>query len=121
MNYIINPSWFYWISVADTLKVVSIVFFIVSCVVFIICLIASVSFLSDYGKDDEDYLKAKKIRNVAGIVLFVSSIFFVFIPSRNTLIEMQIARYATHDNAEWTLDAIKSAVDYIVNSIKSVK
>lgn len=121
MNYIINPSWFYWISVADTLKWASIVFLITSCVAFIVCLIVSGSFLDYYGKDDKDYLKAKKAMNISAIVLIVSSLFLVFIPSRNTLIEMMIAKQATYDNAQWTLETLKSAVDYIVNAIKSVK
>ena len=37
------------------------------------------------------------------------------------MIEMQIARYATYENAEWTVDAIKNAVDYVVQAVKSLK
>jgi len=70
VNYIINPMWFYWLSV-------------VSCV-----------------------------RVFVGVI---------FIPSRNTMLEMQIARYATYENAEWTVETIKSAVDYIVQAIGSLK
>jgi hypothetical protein len=43
------------------------------------------------------------------------------LPSDDTLIEMMIAKQATYDNAQWTLETLKSAVDYIVNAIKSVK
>ena len=41
-------------------------------------------------------------------------------PSEKRLIEMQIARFATVENAEWALDAIKSATDYIVSAIKEL-
>ena len=47
-------------------------------------------------------------------------IIYVFIPPRETLIEMQIARFTTVENAEWALDAIKSATDYIVSAIKEL-
>ena len=45
----------------------------------------------------------------------------MFVPSKEALIEMQVARFATYENAEWTLDTVKAAVDYIVESIKSVR
>ena len=51
----------------------------------------------------------------------VPFIIHVFIPSRETLIEMQIARFTTVENAEWALDAVKSATDYIVSAIKELQ
>lgn len=55
---------------------------------------------------------------VLTVILFAIS---AFIPSRETLIEMQIARFTTVENAEWALDAVKSATDYIVSAIKELQ
>ena len=121
MNYIINPAWFYWLSVCHGMKTVVLVAAILMlfpCVGFFVeaCANAECS-----GWDDEDAqrsLKTCKKWFIRSLVLFVV---FAFIPSKNTLIEMQVARFATYDNAAWTLDAVKSAVDYIVEAIKELK
>lgn len=41
--------------------------------------------------------------------------------AKDALIEMMIAKQATYENATWTLDALKSAVDYVVQAIQSLK
>lgn len=86
-----------------------------------ICFAISAMLSSECAKDNEDYLLAKKIRNVSGIILVISFATIVFVPSKNTLIEMMIAKQATYDNAQWTLETLKSAVDYIISAIQSVK
>lgn len=72
----------------------------------------------------DEYKAGGKVQRVA-IVLFVVAvilfIIYVFIPPRETLIEMQIARFTTVENAEWALDAVKSATDYIVSAIKELQ
>ena len=126
MNYIINPMWFYWINVADglcsTFAAIAILMGVAEVVMAVIAIV-SYSFGKDYGPNDPDMQTAKAMIKpiiICGIVLAVSLIGVVFVPSKNTLIEMQVARYATYENAEWTVDAIKSAVDYIVNAIATV-
>lgn len=127
MNYIINPSWFYWISIADGIRTVLIVFSVISaCACFALAIghIIHKEVGAGFGEDDSDNIMAKKLIKPIKVTLaltVVTAIIAVFIPSRNTLIEMQIARYATYENAELTLDAIKSAVDYIVNAIQGMK
>jgi len=64
------------------------------------------------------------VQRVAIVLFAVAVILFiiyVFIPPRETLIEMQIARFTTVENAEWALDAVKSATDYIVSAIKELQ
>lgn len=61
-----------------------------------------------------------RIATVVAAVAAILFITYVFIPPRETLIEMQIARFATVENTEWALDAIKSATDYIVSAIKEL-
>lgn len=116
MNYIINPMWFYWINVVDTLRlVVSIAIFISAAAALVAAIIAVVN--SDW-KDDGEYKLAVKVFKRLIVLFVILCVVLVFLPSKNTLIEMQIARYATQENAELTIDAIRSAVDYVVQAIK---
>ena len=126
MNYIINPTWFYWINVADGLHTMLFVASVMLAIAEIIMAVyagLSYSLGKDYGPNDRDLKAAKAMIKpiiICGIVLAVALVGVVFIPSKNTLIEMQVARYATYENAEWTVETVKSAVDYIVDAIAKV-
>lgn len=130
MTYIINPIWFYWLSVVD--RACQLV-----CTAAILLFVFSVGFLivvafcrhivfdcDECSKGCSEYKAGGKVQRVA-IVLFVVAvilfIIYVFIPPRETLIEMQIARFTTVENAKWALDAVKSATDYIVSAIKELQ
>lgn len=115
MNYIIDPMWFYWISVIECFK------FLV-CFIDIVCFICVVvSFGYHFDTCEDDAKKLMKLCRIFLIAFAVLSLLLIFVPSKSTLIEMMIARTATTQNAEMTLDAIKSAVDYVSNAIKSAK
>ena len=119
MNYIIEPSWFYWLSVVEGIRVVM----MVGIVLTAICLfIATVSYFSsmDWG-DNEAAKRAKRFIKPCIIVLIILAFVVVFVPSKDTMIEMQVAKFATYENAQWTVDSIKSVVDYIVEAIKGMK
>ena len=118
MNYIINPGGFYWLGVVNALNVVSIVFFILSAVASVA--LVGVSIDKSFW-DEEEYATFNKWRKIVTIALAISTAAIVLIPSKETLIEMMVARFATVENATWTLDAVKSAVDYIVEAMKSIK
>lgn len=117
MNYIINPSLFYWISVLNGLKAICIVALIISAALTIVFSIMVIT--CDYW-DDEEEKKARKILKHTAITVIISAIGIVFIPGKETMIEMLIAKTATVENTEMTIDAIKSLVDYIVEAMKAV-
>ena len=129
MTYIINPMWFYWISVADRacqlVSTAAILLVILSAALFIAAAFCKYAAVYQNAVDEEcfEYATGVKMQRIATAVAAVAAILFiiyVFIPSRETLIEMQIARFTTVENAEWALDAIKSATDYIVSAIKEL-
>lgn len=129
MTYIINPMWFYWLSVADKICratcSLAILLAIFSATAYIVTAAFKFNSLDDDGFDREcsDYIagtKAQRVATVLAILAVIMSAIYTFIPSRETLIEMQIARFTTVENAEWTLDAIKSATDYIISAIKEL-
>ena len=129
MTYIINPMWFYWLSVAEKIyqvaRALAILLLIFSAAAYIVTAAFKFNALDNDGFDREcsDYIAGTKVQRVAtvlAILAVIMSAIYTFIPSRETLIEMQIARFTTVENAEWALDAVKSATDYIVSAIKEL-
>lgn len=112
-GYIINPAWFYWVDVVNALNG----FVIISAIILLLGTgFVSLLFMDDvFGDERERYSKILPKTAIAGVIFLLAAI---FIPSKETLIEMQIAKYATWENAEWTTDTIKDLVDYIANAIK---
>ena len=128
MNYIINPSWFYWLGVVNSMRGFMLAAFIVSIMLVGVALIVipvNVKLIQDYPSISDDERKMvcffTKALKVAIGVCVASGLFLVFVPSKETLIEMMVAKQATYENATWTVDALKSAVDYVVQAIQSLK
>lgn len=135
MNYIINPSWFYWLQVINGLKTAFEIIAGLSCfATAVLAVLALVNYFT--GKDYRDrvdengkptdsdwlsFLSMTKATIVFAIISLVTLIISLFIPSKETLISMMIAKYATKENLGMTVDGIKSAVDYIINVMKEIK
>lgn len=119
MNYIIDPMWFYWVNVVDWIKgVVLSIAIIATVVAFIGFVIAMANKGWDSESEHKREMKSARALTVISVIAFMVS---AFIPSKQTLIEMQVAKFATYENAEWTVEAIKQAVDYIVEAVGSLK
>ena len=128
MNYIINPSWFYWLGVVESMRHFMVAVFIVSIVVVVasaIIIPMNISMIHEFPDFSDDERKTvqffTKALKIAIGVLAISGLVLVFVPSKETLIEMMIAKQATYENATWTLDTLKSAVDYVIQAIQSLK
>ena len=121
MSYIINPMWFYWLQVVSGIKIALAGFLVLLCGAVIVLSLVLLVNAADDGLDSELVQVIKKVLKKVIFAFLLVSVAAVIVPGRETLIEMQIARYATVENASWTLEAIKSAVDYIVDAIKSMK
>ena len=119
MNCIIDPMWFYWVNVVDWFKGVILVIAIIAIVA---ALIRFVTATADKDWDSESQNKQKmKSARVLAVIAAIAFMVSTFIPSKQTLIEMQVARFATYENAEWTVETIKQAVDYIIEAVGSLK
>ncbi len=121
MDYIINPNWFYWLQVVDSLRIACIVIAVFSTIACIILWVAACYELECCGPDDEDYRRYKRIAIILTPISVFVILLAIFIPSKDTLIEMQIARYATKQNVEFGVEAIKSATDYVIHAIQQIK
>lgn len=120
MDYIINPMWFYWINVVSTIKVILILLEIGTIIALSFGVVGYCLTYKDNLSDGE-FEASKKLIRISLPMAIVTAILLIFIPGKQTMIEMQIARYATTENAEWTVETIKSAVDYIVESMQKLK
>lgn len=128
MNYIINPSWFYWLGVVNSMRGFMLAAFIVAIIIVGVALIVipwNTYIIREFPRVSDDERKTlqffTKALKIAIGVCIVTALFLVFVPSKDTLIEMMIAKQATYENATWTVDALKSAVDYVVQAIQSLK
>ena len=128
MNYIINPSWFYWLGVVESMRYFMIAAFIISIAAIIVAIIivpVDMRMIRDFPDMSDDERKSvqffTKVLKAAIWALVISGLILLFVPSKETIIEMMIAKQATYENATWTLDALKSAVDYVVQAIQSLK
>lgn len=106
MNPIINPLFFYFISVTDVLRFLLLIggFGLTAIVLF-------VGFISciDYDADIIKFLKKPLI-----IGLIVGTI-GIFVPSENTCYKMLAASLITSDNIEVVKDGTQELVDYIID------
>lgn len=123
---VIPPSFFYWLSVCDGLSIVSAAAAVVSVLTAIGCGIAyfAEKDFADSFNDEKSARSAAALLRMLRILLFVipcSVVCAVFIPSKQTLLSMTVAKFATYENAQLTVDAIKEAVDYIVQAIAQLK
>ena len=117
-NYIINPFIFYWMHVMNVLSIVSTAFFCFG----VLSTIFSIIFWKAYQCWEGD--KVAKIWHKALIVSIIISVItgliMIFVPDKSTSIEMLIARTATYENAQLTVQGIKEIVDYIIQAINGI-
>lgn len=120
MNYIIDPMWFYWAGVVDDLR--GVLSAAASTLVAVALVLLGLAFVEKIADGEDDLAKA--VTKKAYTLMVMAAVFgllMIAIPSKQTLIEMQVARFATYENAEWTVETIKQAVDYIVEAVGSLK
>lgn len=97
MEPVINPWLFYFIDVVGTIKIIGIIFAAASIIAFLI------SFLEEENG----------VAPISFIILIISSLIIIFVPSSDTLIKMTIAKNVTYD----AVDAAKDVVVQVYNDI----
>ena len=141
-NYIIDPEVFYWMNVLSAVRIVMIViasFVLIGFICLIVTYIWQRSGLNrpeepeegnEYDKrryqrqmkeyvQEKEYIEAiRKWMIATAVIGVIFGIIAIFIPSKQTSIEMLVARTATFENVDWTVAQVKEIVDYIVNTLK---
>ena len=123
-NYVIDPRVFYWINVFGTLQFVCTAFGIIFVAAFFSLVVAWIYNSCEVNRGYEHnliYLKVcKRWAIITGMISFIIVTAAIFIPDKTTSVEMLIAKTATFDNVNWTVQQVKDAVDYIVQAIKGI-
>jgi len=143
-NYIIDPDVFYWINVLSLMQTAFAVisgFTLTAFIALFVTYIYKRYGLSEPEKPDKDSRYdmeryQREMRNYkndlndlrmikkymmitllsGGLMILVS----IFIPGKQTSVEMLIARTATFDNVDWTVQQVKEVIDYIVSALNGV-
>lgn len=119
----INPMWFYWIEILENLNIAMIILSAALVVTGIVYIVTGKTDV-DIPFNEED--QQKGLRHISiGIKLCVASaalvLLCVFIPSKQTMIEMKIAQFATKENGEFIINSIKETVDYICGKLGELR
>ena len=122
MDYIINPMWFYWLQVADAVKSECIILtVIIGSILVIAAFVCGVwTIFGDNYYTDECAKLIKYIKRLVPIFI-ITTLCVIFVPSKRTLIEMEIAKHATYSNVESVKEQIKDATDYILDKLEGDK
>ena len=97
MEPIINPWLFYFMSVVDKFRLAA------ACVCCLGGCFAIASAIVHFVDDDISMIKTIKIVSVISTICLLISL---FVPSKQTMIEMIIASYATPDNINMVIETI---------------
>lgn len=112
MEPIINPLFFYLIHLADNLRTTAeILIFSGLAIIFATTL---------WGMMDGFTKCTHTLIKTFIIVVCVSIVIVIFIPSQETCYQMFVASLATPDNLNWVVDTGKSIADYIVESAAEI-
>lgn len=113
MEPIINPLFFYLIHLADNLRATArILIFIGLAIIFFAT--AFWGMMDGFTKYTHTLIKTFII------VICVSIVIVIFIPSQETCYQIFVASLATPDNLNWVVDTGKSIADYIVESAAEI-
>lgn len=112
MTYIINPSWVYWLTVLNGLKVTAVAIGIIS---LLVTVLLGIGFLIE----DDSHL-IPKLFKITIPIMIVCLLLGIFIPSQETMIMMKAAELATKENIQYTSQQLKELIDYIIMAVKTI-
>lgn len=123
MEPIISPFFFYFINLVDNVWGVSIAAAIVSgvvvCVLLVCCACESESECDSFNNIYNE--RYKKVTRRSILICVISIVICLFVPSKETMIEMAIAKNVTSQNIELAKDSIKGVIDYTIESVEKLR
>lgn len=120
MKPIISPWLIYLINLFDDLKLLLIITLILLACITVGILIIWFFCIIDCYEDDNFIIKCKKYLKKSIVWLFVNSLLFITIPSKDTMYTMLVLDNVTSDNIQAIGKTGKDVVDYIVNQIDKI-
>ena len=121
MKPIVNPAIIYLINLMGSLRVAFIIGAVIFAILTIFCAVEYEDLKESNSNEDKQMTKKFFRASKRFLVCFVLTfILIVFVPSKDTCIEMIVASYVTPDNIDAGVEKTKETVDYIIDKIKEV-
>lgn len=120
MKPIISPWLIYLINLFDDLKLLLIITLILLACITGGILLTWFFCIIDCYEDDNFIIKCKKYLKKSIVWLFINSLLFITIPSKDTMYTMLVLDNVTSDNIQAIGKTGKDVVDYIVNQIDKI-
>lgn len=120
MTYYIDPIWFYLTNVSSGMKEF---LCILGCIALVTSVLGFICWAVDINITDLDD-DEKRIFNLFKkiiITCFISIFIGIFVPSKETCIEMMIASQVTHENVAATKEEIYEIIDYVTDKVRDEK
>ena len=120
MEPIISPWLIYFLGISEAFSVVCCIFSVVLGIFILIFTAMAAVEYHDYGADNKDYIKYRKVINkfIAPFVITLSLV--IFVPSKNTIIGMIVAKNITKDNIAEAIRIGKSMKDEVKSDLADV-
>lgn len=120
MKPIISPWLIYLINLFDDLKLLLIITLILLACITGGILLTWFFCIIDCYEDDNFIIKCKKYLKKSIVWLFINSLLFITIPSKDIMYTMLVLDNVTSDNIQAIGKTGKDVVDYIVNQIDKI-
>lgn len=120
MESVINPALIYWINIIDAVRSLCVAIAVMSAILLCVALVGFVynQIESVDHVNNKKYAEmCKKYSIILCICLGISLLFSIFVPWKETVIEMIVASYITPNNIELGIDGLKSVIDYVVEAV----
>ena len=118
-EYLLDPNLIYTWHICEGLQT----FFTVFLVLTALAATAVIAFYIAFNAmDDWSSEKTQQSCLHWGIILLILVTIFaagvIFIPTKETMIEMTVAKLITKDNLNWTVEQVKEIAEYVVGLLK---
>ena len=123
MEPIINPWFFYFIDIGDSLNTLTLTIAVITGIIWVGLWIAATIMIDECHTLTEN-MQNKYIRfcwkkgKLFMIIMIVTAIIGIAIPSKSTMIEMAVMQQVTPNNIEKGKEIVKSTTDYIFEKLK---
>lgn len=125
--YVVSPVLIYLSDVADYLKGIFVIAFLLSLIGFIVMVVAGLANILTnmrYGPNDHEYKKGLMELNISKkfiIPLAITSILVIVVPSKQTVYKMMVANLVTYENVDLTTETIEEAFDHAIDKLMELK
>ena len=117
MQPIISPSIFYWFEIISNLKILLSILFGLSCVGLVFCIVSFIAMLVEEELETHTGKIIKKLCKFCTIITSIFGLLSIFIPSKETLMTMIVAKYVTPNNITAVGGTIEESVSSIATEI----